>query len=87
MANLCLTAQLDDQPIAAIMTPRRDIYIIDLDDDEAFVQQRIMESQFSRLVVTRNGFDNILGVLQTADLRQKILFGTAISLKDIAALA
>src|SRR5574337_565896 len=43
--------RLDEQRIRAIMTPRKDIYVIDLDDDEATIRQRVAESPYHRVVV------------------------------------
>ncbi|WP_300436008.1 hemolysin family protein [Zoogloea sp.] len=78
--------RLDEQRISAIMTPRRDMFVIDLDEDEAGVWQRIIETSFSRLVVCRGGLEQVLGVLQTGDLLKKALPGGHVTLADIEAL-
>ena len=78
--------RLDEQRISAIMTPRRDMFVIDLDEDEAGVWQRIIETSFSRLVVCRVGLEQVLGVLQTGDLLKKALPGGHVTLADIEAL-
>lgn len=75
--------RLDEQKIAAIMTPRRDMFVIDLDEGDEAVRQRIIETPFSRLIVCRDGLDHILGVLQTGDLLKKALPGHCISTSDI----
>lgn len=75
--------RLDEQRIAAIMTPRRDMFVIDLDEDEQEVRQRIIDTEFSRLVVCRNGLEHILGILQTGDLLKKALPGHCIDAADI----
>ena len=36
--------RLDEQRIAAIMTPRREMFVVDLDEDEETVQQRIIDA-------------------------------------------
>jgi len=75
--------RLDEQRIEAIMTPRRDMFVIDLDEDEATVMKRIAESEYSRLVVCRDGLDHILGILQTGNLLKKALPGQVVRLSDI----
>jgi len=78
--------RLDEQRIAAIMTPRRDMFVIDLEEDEAEIRQRIIESDYTRLVVCRHGLEQILGVLQTGDLLRRVLQGQSISAQDIEAV-
>ncbi|WP_153116546.1 hemolysin family protein [Rhodocyclus tenuis] len=78
--------RLDEQRIAAIMTPRREMFVVDLDEDEETVRQRIIDSEFSRLVVCRDGLENILGILQTGDLLKKAVPGHCISSADVEAV-
>lgn len=78
--------RLDEQRISAIMTPRRDMFIIDLDEGEEVVWQRLVETSFSRLVVCRDGLEHVLGVLQTGDLLKKALPGHGVTLADLEAL-
>lgn len=40
--------------------------VIDFDDGEDAVRQQIMDSEYSRLVICRDGLEHILGVLQKA---------------------
>lgn len=67
--------RLDEQRIGAIMTHRRDIYLIDLDEPESEIRRRIAESPYTRVVVCRDGLDRIVGVLRTADLLKAALAG------------
>jgi putative hemolysin len=78
--------RLDEQPIAAIMTPRLDMDVVDLDDGIDAVLQQIMESCHSRLVVCRDGLEHILGILQTGDLLKRALPGHAVGIADIEAV-
>ena len=77
--------RLDEQPIAAIMTPRRDMCVIDLDDGEELARLQIVQSEHSRLVICRDGLDNILGVLQKGDLLKHAVHGQPIGVADIEA--
>lgn len=67
--------RLDDQRIGAIMTPRMDVYAIDLDEDQETVRTRIAESPHSRVVVCRGGLEHILGVLRIGELLKPALEG------------
>ena len=78
--------RLDEQRISAIMTPRRDMVLVDLDEDEETVWQRIIETEYSRLVVCRGGLDHVLGVLQTGDLLKKVLPGHGITTADVESM-
>jgi putative hemolysin len=75
--------RLDEQRIAAIMTPRREMFVVDLDEDEETIRQRIVDTEYSRLVVCRDGLDHVLGILQTGDLLKKALPGHCITSSDI----
>ncbi|MDO8890411.1 MAG: hemolysin family protein [Sulfurimicrobium sp.] len=75
--------RLDEQHIASIMTPRHDISVIDLEEGEETMRQRIVDTEYSRLVVCRDGLEHILGVLQTGDLLKKALPGHIINTADI----
>ena len=65
--------RLDDQRIESIMTPRKDIYLIDLADSEDDIRRAVAESPYTRIVVCREGPDHIVGVLRTSDLLQAAL--------------
>ena len=67
--------RLDEQRIGAIMTHRNDIYVLDLDEPEAEIRQRLAESPFTRIVVCRDGLEHIVGILRTADLLKLALTG------------
>jgi putative hemolysin len=66
---------LDEQRVVSIMTPRTDIYYIDLEESEDEVRQKITESPHPRIVVCRGGLDEIVGVLHTDDLLKRVLRG------------
>lgn len=78
--------RLDEQRISAIMTPRREMFVIDLEEDEASVWQSLMETSYSRVVVCRDGLEHVLGVLQTGDLLKKALGGERVTLADLESL-
>lgn len=65
--------RLDEQRIESIMTPRKDIYVLDLNDPDAEIRRCISESPYTRIVVCRDGLDHIVGVLRTSDLLEAAL--------------
>jgi len=67
--------RLDEQRISAIMTHRKDIYLLDLNDSEEVIRHRLVNSPYRRIVVCRDGLDQIVGVLRTSDLLQGVLLG------------
>jgi putative hemolysin len=73
--------RLDDQRIGAIMTPRMDIYSIDLDEGDDRVRAQIAESPHSRVVVCRGGLEHILGVLRIGDLIRPALEGAPLDVE------
>ena len=73
--------RLDEQRIGAIMTHRKDIYAIDLDEPEAVVRERLAESPYTRILVCRDGLERIVGILRTADLLQASLAGAPLDIE------
>jgi putative hemolysin len=73
--------RLDEQRIDAIMTHRKDIYLIDLAEPEEAIRRRIAESPYTRIVVCRDGLEHIVGLLRTADLLKAALSGAALNVE------
>lgn len=74
--------RLDEQRIGAIMTHRNDIYVLDLDEPELEIRNRIAESPYTRIVVCRDGLDHIVGILRTADILKDALAGKPLSVEQ-----
>ncbi|WP_300453676.1 hemolysin family protein [Accumulibacter sp.] len=72
--------RLDDQRISAIMTHRKDIYLLDLNASEAEIRHRLAESPHRRIVVCREGLEQIVGVLHTSDLLKGVLAGQPLAI-------
>jgi putative hemolysin len=64
--------RMDAQRVAAIMTPRVNIYALDMDASAEEIRRAVVESAYSRIVVCKGGLDNILGILQLKDLLRQI---------------
>jgi putative hemolysin len=73
---------LADRPVAAIMTPRPDVYWIDLDDPPAVVAREIADCPYSRLVVARGGdLGHALGVVQKRDFVDDLIAGRGLQVE------
>lgn len=75
--------RLDEQRVAAIMTPRKDIYSVDLAEPETVLHQQIANSPYARVVVCRDGLDTVLGILQRGDLLKPALESAPLNLEGV----
>jgi putative hemolysin len=67
--------RLGDRPVRAVMTPRREVDMVDLSDDPGDIRRRIVESVHSRLPVHEGTPEEILGVVQAKDLLDAYMRG------------
>ncbi len=68
--------RLGDRPVRGVMTPRRDVEMIDLADDFETIRKSILNSVHSRFPVHDGEQDNVIGVLQAKDFLDGYLSGT-----------
>ncbi len=67
---------LADRPVRSIMTPRREVFWVDISDDLATVQTELAESPFSRIVVGKDGSaDDPVGILHKKDVLAALIQG------------
>ena len=67
--------RLGDRPVRAVMTPRRDVDIIDLSHDPAHIRKQIAASPHSRLPVCDGNAEVIVGIIQAKDLLDAFMGG------------
>jgi magnesium and cobalt exporter, CNNM family len=60
--------RLGDRPVGAVMTPRPDVDVIDLNDDPKLIRELLAKSPHSRLPVSDGERDRPIGVLQAKDI-------------------
>lgn len=72
--------RLDALKVGAIMTPRMDMYYLDVANPIEENRRRLIESPHSIIPVCRNGLDNVLGVIEAKDLLRRALSGEALKL-------
>ena len=80
-AMISAVMRLGDRPVRAVMTPRREVDMIDLTDDDATNRRRIEETMHSRLPVYEGSADTVLGVVQAKDLLDGILRGNDLDIR------
>jgi putative hemolysin len=59
--------RLGDRRVSALMTPRPDVFWLDLDSPEEEILQEMRASHYSRFPVCRESVDNIVGVVKAKD--------------------
>lgn len=69
--------RLDQQRVGAIMTPRNQVYHIDLNDPPSEIRRKIADSPYAQAVVCRDGIEHVFGVLVCRDLLKPLLEGHA----------
>lgn len=74
--------RLDDQPVAALMTPRMDIHFIDLEDPVDVNLMKIADSPYNRFPVCKGDLSQVVGILHAGSLFEQSIRGQEI---DIAA--
>ncbi len=67
-AMITRVMRLADRPVRAVMTPRHDVDMIDLADDDETNRKLIIETSHSRLPVYEGSADAVLGVIQAKDM-------------------
>lgn len=73
--------KLDEQRVGAVMTPRQDMFVIDLEDSDQEVITRIAESQYERVVICQGSLENIIGILHRSDLLKTVINGGEIKIR------
>jgi putative hemolysin len=74
--------RLDDQRVAALMTPRMDVHFIDLEDPIEVNLMKIAESSYNRFPVCKGDLSHIVGVVHAGSLFEQTIRGQSV---DIAA--
>lgn len=57
----------DDRSAREIMVPRREVYVLDVEEPFATLADEILESRHSRIPVYEGNIDNIIGILHVKD--------------------
>jgi putative hemolysin len=72
--------KLDEQRVGAVMTPRKEMFVIDLADESCDVKEKIADCIYSQVVICRGGLDNVVGILHRGDLLKAVMNGAEFDL-------
>jgi putative hemolysin len=73
---------LDDRPITSVMTPRRDMVGLNVNDSMAEIQSKVIASGFSRLPVFDGDYDRVIGIVRIPELMARYVEGQDVNLRD-----
>ena len=73
--------RMDDLNLNQIMTPRIDVSVIDVADSPEQIRDQILACNYSRLVVCRDGLDQVIGVVYAKDLLNQLLSGKTLDVQ------
>jgi len=75
--------QFNDTEVKNVMTPKKDVVALDLDDDIKVNIAKIKKSKFTRFPIYKDNIDNIIGVLNVKDLIMQHSRDKKLNVKDI----
>ena len=70
---LQLTLEFSNISASEIITPRRDLVVIDIEDDKDAIIDIILNTPFTRIPVYKENIDNILGILHVGRFLEKMI--------------
>jgi putative hemolysin len=74
--------RLGDRPVSAVMTPRRNVEMIDLNLEPEEIFRRLRASRHSRLPAYRESNTRVVGIIQAKDLADAYIAGEAVDPRD-----
>jgi putative hemolysin len=75
--------RLGDLPVAAVMTPRHEVELVDLSEPEAAVAAAIHSSNHSRFPVVDGNRDHALGIVSAKELLDAFLSGQTLDIRKL----
>mgnify|MGYP003629594290 FL=1 len=75
--------RLADRTARGLMTPRRDVEVVDIEDDAAEIRAQLRRTQRTRLPIRNGSSDEILGVLFVKDAFDYVASGTGDDLRKL----
>ena len=74
--------RLGDRPVRAVMTPRRDVDMLNLSDNVKAIRAVIAKSPRSRMPVYETDSDHVLGVVQAKDLLHNYMTSRKLDIRN-----
>ena len=73
--------EFDEKSAFEVLTPRVDMFALDIDDDFETNKSKILTERYSRVPVYKENLDNILGILYTRDYLEELIDGKTPDIK------
>jgi putative hemolysin len=77
-----MALRLGDRRVSAVMTPRTQVELLDLNDSDEENRRKIRDSAYSRFPVVDGGPQNVVGVVEVKDLLAAALSGRPFDLRS-----
>jgi putative hemolysin len=74
--------RLGDRTARGLLTPRTDVDMLDLEDDEASLRECLLKTHHTRLPVREGESDEIIGVVHVRDLLAELVAGRPLDIRS-----
>ena len=78
---LAAVIRVSDLPVRALMTPRPELFWLDINDSIEAIRQEVEDSGRSRFLVCEGDLDQFIGIVEAKDLLGQCLKGEALDLR------
>jgi putative hemolysin len=75
--------RLDERKVASIMTPRKEIAVLDIEDALEDNLAKLQDTVFSRFPVVKGNLEHVLGIITAKDILNQLLEGREIDLPSL----
>ena len=75
--------EFDETTVQEVLTPRVNVFALDIEDDQEEILGSIMGESFSRIPVYEDTIDNIIGIVQSREILEKAVQGQKIDLRGM----
>ena len=82
-AMITSVMRLADRNARGLMTPRRDVEVVDIEDSAEEIREQLRQTQRSRLPVRNGASDEILGVLFAKDAFDALASGKELNIREL----
>lgn len=75
--------KFDETTVQEVLTPRVNVFALDIDEDQEEILQSVMGEGYSRIPVFEGTIDNIVGVVQSREILEAAVQGKPIQLRKL----
>jgi putative hemolysin len=74
--------RLGDRSVRAVMTPRTEVEMVDVDEDAVSLKRKLIDASHSCLPVFDGDRDNVIGVIMLRDMIEPMLASSRVAIRD-----